>query len=78
MRLFVMYVSLVQLCLFFLPATGVIPLHNHPGKTVFSKLLLGTMHIKSYDLVDPTNLDGSVPSSQRESFSLPFEMNIEL
>ncbi|XP_065636440.1 plant cysteine oxidase 2 [Quercus suber] len=53
-----------SLCLFFLPATGVIPLHNHPGMTVFSKLLLGTMHIKSYDLVDPINLDGSVPSSQ--------------
>ncbi|KAK7855734.1 plant cysteine oxidase 1 [Quercus suber] len=61
------------LSLFFLPATGVIPLHNLPGMTVFSKLLLGTMHIKSYDLVDPINLDGSVPSSQRESLSLPFE-----
>ncbi|XP_075638610.1 plant cysteine oxidase 2-like isoform X1 [Castanea sativa] len=53
-----------SLCLFFIPATGVIPLHNHPGMTVFSKLLLGTMHIKSYDLVDPINLDGSVPCSQ--------------
>ena len=75
MRLFVMY---VQLCLFILPATGVIPLHNHPEMTVFSKLLLGTMHIKSYDLVDPINLNGSVPSSQRESHSLPFEMYTEL
>ncbi|XP_004303011.1 PREDICTED: 2-aminoethanethiol dioxygenase-like [Fragaria vesca subsp. vesca] len=51
-----------SLCCFFIPATGVIPLHNHPGMTVFSKLLLGKMHIKSYDLVDdPTkkNSDGS-------------------
>ncbi|GMY20247.1 plant cysteine oxidase 2-like [Fagus crenata] len=53
-----------SLCIFFIPAAGVIPLHNHPEMTVFSKLLLGTMHIKSYDLVDPVNLEGLEPSSQ--------------
>ncbi|KAF5937929.1 hypothetical protein HYC85_025435 [Camellia sinensis] len=54
-----------SLCMFFLPATAVIPLHNHPGMTVFSKLLRGTMHIKAYDWVDPVNSDDSVQPSQR-------------
>ncbi|KAM1332345.1 hypothetical protein ACFX2F_008523 [Malus domestica] len=42
-----------SLCCFFIPANGVIPLHNHPFMNVLNKLLLGKMHIKSYDWVDP-------------------------
>uniref|UniRef100_A0A7N0SWX7 cysteine dioxygenase n=1 Tax=Kalanchoe fedtschenkoi TaxID=63787 RepID=A0A7N0SWX7_KALFE len=54
-----------SLCIFFMPANAVIPLHNHPEMTVFSKLLLGTMHIKSFDWVDQNGSVGSDPSSRR-------------
>lgn len=61
-----------SLSIFFLPANAVIPLHNHPGMTVFVKLLLGKVHIKAYDLVSTENSDdsNSIPSSQPKLASL--------
>jgi len=65
--------SKFHICLFVLAPNATIPLHDHPGMTVISKNLLGSLHVTSLDLL----LERSILSEQTPFSPLPKNKKIK-
>lgn len=64
----------VDMGIFFMPPNSVIPLHNHPGMSVVSRILYGCASVTSYDLIASQD---NVHESQETSDQIVQKQNIK-
>lgn len=58
-----------ELCIFLFPAGTRLPLHDHPGMTVLTKVLYGTLSMRSFDWeqpLEPSDLAAMTAEQQRQ------------